>query len=276
MVSTKWAFLLASVALVSGVSCSKPTKVTVTPKQVLLNDAGSGKNLQASVFDQKDRPMEKAKVIFVSSAPDVAEVDETGKVTAKSTGETTVTATCGKASGAATVLVHLVSSLKVSGGEGGISGLAGATVPLRVSGLDEKGEAVDLTGIAFTSSKPGVATVDKGGVLTLLSTGTTVVEAALGKTKTSTPVEVHVLVPMAIKVPTPPVQTLAVGETTRLDVTVLSDLGLPMKAPMACVSSADQVATVDANGMVTGITRGTAEITVTAGSAKNTLKVVVR
>lgn len=276
MVSTKWAFLLASVALVSGVSCSKPARVTVTPKQVILNDAGSGKSLQASVFDQKDRPMEKAKIAFASSAPYVAEVDATGKVTAKASGEATVTATSGKASGTATVLVHLVSSLKVSTGAEGARGLAGATVPLEVTGLNEKGEPADLTGIAFTSSKPAVATVDKQGVLTLLTTGATVIEAALGKTKVTTPLEVHVLVPMAIKVPTPPVQTLAVGETARLDVTVLSDLGLPMKAPMTCVSSAEQVAKVDADGMVTGIGRGTAEITVTAGTARNTLKVVVR
>jgi hypothetical protein len=49
-----------------------------------------------------------------------------------------------------------------------------------------------------------------------------------------------------------------------------------MRVPIACTLSSDKVASVDANGMVTGISRGTVEVTVTAGTAKNTLKIVVR
>jgi len=61
-----------------------------------------------------------------------------------------------------------------------------------------------------------------------------------------------------------------------LDVTVLSDLSEPMRVPIACSLSSDKVASVDVNGMVTGLNRGTVEVVVTAGAAKNTLKVVVR
>ena len=272
----RWGLLLPTLGLAFGLACAKPTKVTVTPKQVVFNDSGASKTLQAAVFDQKDRPMEKAKVAFASSAPDVAEVDATGKVTVRGSGETVITATSGKAVGEAKVIVHIVNSLNLVAPDSGVSGPAGDTASLQIESRNEKGEPADLSGIVFNSSAPAVATVDNTGKLTLLTSGQTTVEATIGKTKASVPVDVHVLVPMAIKVPTPPVQNIQVGETAKLDVSVLSDAGSPMKFPFTCSSSSEAVATVDKDGNVTGVARGTAEITVMAGTAKNTIKVVVK
>lgn len=271
-----WIILLVAAVLVAGLGCAKPAKVTITPKQVVLNDAGGTKTLTAAVFDKKDRPMEKAVVAFASSAPDVADVDATGKVTVKGSGEATITATSGKASGECKVVVHIVSSLKFDPVEGTVNGPAGDQALLKISGQNERGEAADLTGLVFSSSAPEVATVDKEGRLTLLTSGKTTIEAAIGKSKAALPLEVHILVPAAIKVPVPPVQTLQVGDKARLSATVISDLGGPMKFPLACTSSAPDVATVDADGTVSALAKGTTEITIVAGTAKNTLKVVVR
>lgn len=273
---SRWGVLLAATALVAGLACSRPARVTLSPKQILLNDSGASKTLQAEVFDAKDRPMEKAKVTFVSSSPEVAEVDAGGKVTVRRSGEAIITATSGKASGTAKVVSHLISSLKLELPEGGAKGPAGAVVPLVVTGRNESGDSADLAGIAFASSDAAIATVDAEGRLALLASGQITVTATIGKSKADLPAEVHVLVPVAIKVPIPPVQTLHVGETVRLDATVLSDLGDPMKIPMTCSTSSDKVATVDSDGMVTGLARGTAEITILAGAARNTLKVIVR
>ena len=272
----RWVFLLAATALVAGLACSKPAKVTLSPKQVTINDSGATRILQATVFDAKDRPMEKAKVTFASSSPEIAEVDAGGKVTVRSSGDTVITATCGKVSGAAKVTVRIVSSLKLELPEGGARGPAGAVVPLVVLARNEKGEQADLTGIAFSSSDPAIATVDPQGRLTLLASGSVTLAATIGKAKGELLAEVHVLVPVAIKVPTPAVQNLQVGETARLDVTVLSDLGDPMRVPLTCSTSSDKVATVDSSGMVTGVGKGTAELIIMAGTARNTLKVVVR
>ena len=241
-----------------------------------MNDAGGSKILVAQVFDEKDRPMEKAVVKFASSAPDVAQVDDSGKVTAKGSGEATVTATSGPASGECKVVVHIVSSLKIEPVEGGCNGPAGTIVPLKVTARNEKGEPADLSGIVFKSSAPEVAPVDKDGNLALGGNGKTTITATIGKAKAELAVEVHILAPVAIKVPVPPVQTIQVGDKVRLDVSVISDLGTPMRFPLVCTSSAEKVAIADADGMVTGLAKGTTEITVMAGSAKNTLKVVVR
>jgi uncharacterized protein YjdB len=271
-----WGALVSAVALVAGLACSKPAKVTLAPQQVLFNDSGASKALQAAVFDAKDRPMEKAKVTFASSSPEVAEVDASGKVTVRNSGETVITATSGKAMGTANIVVHLVMGLKLELPTGGAKGPQGTQVPLVVIGTNEKGDPADLAGISFTSSNPEIASVDGEGKMTLLASGNTTLEATIGKSKAKLPAEVHVLVPVAIKVPTPAVQTIHVGETVLLDATVLSDLGEPMRAPFTCALSSDKVASVDANGMVTGLARGTVEVAITAGTAKNTLKVVVR
>ena len=56
-----------------------------------------------------------------------------------------------------------------------------------------------------------------------------------------------------------------------LDAAVLSDLGEPMKILFACSCGLIRSpCSVDANGMVTGLNRGTVEIVITAGEAKNT------
>jgi len=271
-----WGALVSAMVLITGVACSKPAKVTLIPKQVLFNDSGASKTLQVTVFDAKDRAMENPKVTFASSSPEVAEVDASGKVTVRNSGEAVITATSGKVSGTAKIVAHLVMGLKLALPAGGAKGSAGSQVPLVVSATNEKGEPADLAGISFTSSNPEIATVDGEGKMTLLASGNTNLEAVIGKSQAKLPVEVHVLVPVAIKVPTPAVQTLRVGETVMLDVTVLSDLGEPMRVPIACSLSSDKVASVDVNGMVTGLNRGTVEVVVTAGAAKNTLKVVVR
>ena len=271
-----WGALVSAMVVVTGLACSKPAKVILVPKQVLFNDSGASKTLQATVFDAKDRPMENPKVTFSSSSPEVAEVDASGKVTVRNSGEAVIIATSGKVSGTAKIVAHLVMGLKLDLPAGGAKGTAGGQVPLVVSATNEKGEPADLTGISFTSSNPEIATVDGEGKMTLLTSGNTTLEAVIGKSQAKLPVEVHVLVPVAIKVPTPAVQTIRVGETMMLDVTVLSDLGEPMRVPIACSLSSDKVASVDANGMVTGLNRGTVEIVVTAGMARNTLKVVVR
>lgn len=271
-----WGAWVSAVVLVAGLACSKPARVTLIPKQVLFNDSGASKLLQVTVFDAKDRPMEKAKVTFASSSPEVAEVDASGKVTVRNSGEAVITATSGKVSGTAKIVAHLVMGLKMDLPVGGAQAPAGSQVPLVVSATNEKGDPADLTGLSFTSSNPEIATVDGEGKMTLLASGNTTLEAVIGKSQAKLPVEVHVLVPVAIKVPIPAVQTLRVGETVLLDATVLSDLGEPMRVPIACTLSSDKVASVDANGMVTGISRGTVEVAVTAGTAKNTLKIVVR
>ncbi len=271
-----WGGWALAVVVLAAVGCSKPTKVEVRPDHVILREAGGRKNLLVTVLDQKGRPMDKAKVTFASSAPDVAEVDASGIVKAKSSGKAIISASCGKAAGAAQVDVKIVSSVKLALPDSGSVGPANTVVPLVVSGKNDQGEQADLDGIVFSSSVPQVAAVDGKGDLTLLSTGDTVITATIGKATATLPVKVEIEVPAAVKVDKS-TQEVRLGEPSPLDFTVLSDLGRPMtSAPLTCTSSNEKVLQVDAKGTATGVGRGTAVVTIAAGTAKNTIRVVVR
>jgi len=274
MMSTRWSALFVAATLLSGLACAKPTKVVVKPTRVELYTINSTKNLEVSVLDQKDREMKKVKLEFQCSAPEVATVDKTGIVTAISSGEATVTARVGSISGTASILVKAVKDLSLSLPESGASGVAGITIPLIVKASNEKDETVDIAGATFRSSAPNVATVDNKGVLTILANGNTKITATMGKATKELPVTVEIEVPAAVKVDNPN-QSVAVGEILPLEFTILSSRGRPMKTKVSFSTASPGVATVDDKGVVTGVSRGIAVITVSAGEARNEIKVTV-
>lgn len=267
--------LAATLLAAAGLGCAKPASVTVEPKKLVLRESNGTKQLVATVFNAKGNPMPKAKVVWTSSAPDVASVDAAGMLSAKGTGDAVITAAAGQVTGRMEVKVRLLSSLTLKAPDTGVQGPAGTVVPLAIHGVNEKGEDADMEGLALKSSAPAVATVDAKGGLTILATGNTEVSASLGKVSTTIPVTVRVETPAAVKVESP-AQSVKVGETQPLAFSVISDLGRPMDFPATLTSSSEKVATVDGKGNVTGVARGTSVITIQAATATNTIKVVVR
>ncbi len=268
--------VLAALSLAAvGLACAKPATVTIEPKKLVLRESGGNKLLAATVFDAKGNPMPKAKVIWTSSAPDIASVDAGGMVSAKGSGDAVITAQSGAVAGRLEVKVRILSSITLKGPDPGVQGPAGTVIPLKVGGQNEKGEDGDLEGLAFKSSAPTVASVDDKGRLTILSTGNAVVTASLGKVSANLPLNVRVETPAAVKVESP-TQTIKVGETVPLAFAVISDMGRPMTFPATLTSGSDKVATVDAQGNVTGVARGTSVITIQAATATNSIKVIVR
>jgi uncharacterized protein YjdB len=204
----------------------------------------------------------------------VAVVDKTGIVTAKSSGEAIVTARVGRISGTASILVKAIKELSVGLPESGASGVAGSTIPLIVKASNEKDEIVDIAGATFKSSAPDIATVDAKGVLTILSNGNTTITATMGKATKELPVMVEIEVPAAVKVDNPN-QSVAAGESAPLEFAILSSRGRPMKTALTISSASPGVATVDDKGVVTGVSRGMAVITISVGDARNEIKVTV-
>lgn len=262
-------------ALLWTAACSSPAKVEVKPARVEMFALDATQTLDVAVLDQKGRPIKKAKLSYKCSDPSVAQVDSSGKVTAIGSGEAIVTVSTGAVSGTATVAVRGVKSITVEMPEGGVVGCMGTNVPLTVKALNERGEALDLAGIKFTSSAPDIAAVDGKGVLTLKASGTAVIKAALGKQAAEVVANVEIETPAAVKVDTPS-QSVAAGQSAPLEFTILSNKGRPMKFAATCTSSSENVATVDAAGVATGVGRGTAIVTISAGSATNQIRLTVR
>ena len=75
---------------------------------------------------------------------------------------------------------------------------------------------------------------------------------------------------------TPENPTVAVGATTKLTATVADADGMTITdAEVTWSSSAEDMATVDDMGTVTGVAAGTADITATSGSASGKVTVTV-
>lgn len=268
-------FGVLALALAAFLGCSKPTRIEIKPAEVVLRDAGATRALNVTVYDQKDRPMEKTKLAFASSAPDVAAVDGEGKVSAVSSGEATVTVTAGKASASVPVRVQIASLLDLTLPEGGFVGPKDSLHPLSLRAFNDRGEPMDLSSLSFTSSDPAVAALDGAGNLRIAGTGRVKITVSSGKTAVEKEVDVVLESPAAVKVETGG-QVVPLGEAVPLAFTVISDQGRPMKVPVEAQAVPEGIVSVDGEGVARGLARGTATVTITAGTARNTLRVTVR
>ena len=128
------------------------------------------------------------EITFTSSAPTVATVSNTGRVTALSAGNATITATSEGRSATfnvttfvpapvATVTLNTTSALVAQG----------ATLQLTPTVRDAAGNALTGRVVTYTSSTPAVATVSATGLVTVLAGGTTTITATSeGRTGTAT------------------------------------------------------------------------------------------
>ena len=205
-------------------------------------------------------------VIWNSSNPDVATVDENGVITGIGAGTATITATAADGNGVkATCKVTVTEDIKVASvtlNKKEVTIKAGNTQAL--TAIVSPSNAT-IKSVTWKSSNPKVATVNENGVVTGVSAGTATITAtaADGSGVNAT---CKVTVTEDIKVASVTLNkkevTIKAGNTQALTATVS-----PSNATMKSVtwkSSNPKVATVDENGVVTGISAGTATITATA------------
>ena len=233
------------------------TGVSLSKTSLTLAESGS-ETLTATVTPSN--ATNKA-VSWKSSDASVASVDNNGKVSAVKAGSATITVTTSDGGKTATCSVTVTSkTVSVTG------------VKLDKSNLELKtGETAQLAatvepsdasekGVEWTSSDAKIATVDGSGKVTAVSVGNATITATTkdgGKTA-SCSVTVN---PVAVEgVSVEPAQVeVKEGKTVQLKATVS-----PAEADQEVewTTSDSQIATVDANGLVTAIKPGTAYIVV--------------
>ena len=156
-----------------------PTAIAVTPDTVALTALGQTTQLAAEVRDQIGRVMEGEPVAWSSADTAVAPVDSIGLVTAVANGTVTITATAGEASGEALVTVmQSAGSVVVSPRADTVA--LGGTLRLAAEALDSNGHAVAGAEFRWSSSDPGVATVDDSGLVRGQAEGKATITAAAG------------------------------------------------------------------------------------------------
>lgn len=150
---------------------------------------------------------------------------------------------------------------------------AGSTVTLTARPLDADGHVVDVRPILWSSSNKTVAVVSSGGVVTALTAGETRIAAsALGKSAVASLTVTPRVV--AVVVVSPSSVNMRVGVSAPLQAQTLDAEGAVLTGrTVVWTSSNVGVATVNAQGVVTGVSAGAA--TITAASEGRTDQVAV-
>ncbi len=222
---------------------------------------GEEETLKATIkpSDAKNKDVE-----WTSSDEEVATVDEFGKVVAKKAGKTTITVTTKEGNFKATCLVT-VSEDKISVVGVHITGdttvYVGKTIKLKAD--IRPAEATDKT-VTWTSSNKNIATVDNNGNVKGISEGKATITVTTKDGEKTDKVTITVKKEEVI----PTVEATGIEISGEKEVLVRKDITLSAKVipdnatnkKVTWESSDNGIATVDANGKVTGVKSGTVKI----------------
>jgi uncharacterized protein YjdB len=260
------------------------TTVTVAPETASIA-AGVSQSLVATVRDASGAVMANQAVTWSTTDQAIATVSPTGVVAGISAGAATVTATSSGKVGTSVVTVtapppppSVVASVTVTPSTASV--VAGATVSLYATAKDAQGIVMTGQTITWSTSNAAVASVNSSGVVSGVSAGSaTITASSAGKSGTST-VTVTTVPPPPPVVTTvtvsPAAASLATGATVALSAVVKDAQGTLMTGQTITWSTSNSaVATVGANGVVTGVTAGLATITATCAGKTGTSSVTV-
>ncbi len=255
---------------------SGTSAVTVTPvpvASVVVTPAtgsthvGVTLQLTATPKDSAGNPLTGRTVTWASGDTAIAKVDASGLVTGKALGgPVTITATSEGKSGtsAVTVTPVPVASVDVTPATG--STHIGVTLQLTATPKDSAGNPLTGRTVTWASGDTTIAKVDASGLVTGKTLGGPVTVTATSEGKSGTSAVTVTPVPVASVDVSPPTATIQVGATLQLTATPKDSAGNPLNGRTVTWQTGDAtVATVDANGLVTGKGKG-GPVTITATS----------
>lgn len=247
-------------ASAGGVSSSCSVDVVVPVESIGLNvtllalEIGDFALLTATVLP--DDAMDK-KVQWGSDNPDVATVDQNGRVTAVSVGKAKITASAGNISVSCSVICVDVPVTAVVLDKTFLSLEKGSSETLTATVLPKN--ATDKT-VQWSSDNLSVATVDQNGRVIAVNSGEATITAVAGDV--SETCTVSVFIPVTSVTLNPTSLMLSVGETAFLDATVLPEDA--SENTLTWYSSHSDIASVQ-GGSITAISFGWTVITAQIG-----------
>jgi len=167
-----------------------------------------------------------------------------------------------------------VESVSINGGD--VTMQAGETKTLSATVAPANATNKKVT---WSTSNPMIASVDNAGTVTARKAGTVTITATAGGKSASVTVTIEEAPPApyaSVKIDGGDFSVKA-GETHQLTAKLLAADGTEVTSDdtLTWSSSNTAVASVDANGLVTGVAKGTANITVTVGDASDAVTVTV-
>jgi hypothetical protein len=259
-----------------------PAFITLSTGALALDALGAAQQVGASVLDQDHVVIPNVSVTWSSSAPGVAAVSGSGVVSAVANGAAVVQAKVGAVVSTATVQVTqiAVAPQKVSGDQQNAEAASVLPQPLRVRIVDRLGSAMASQAVTFTVQgggtlgTPHVTSASDGAASTTWTLGATVaqnqvVTASVGNDGPASVFTANATAgpPASIGFANDGQALLMVGAQTPGTASARDAHGNPVGAvPLTYVSRNTAVATVNAAGLISGVSRGQAVIVVSSAA----------
>jgi uncharacterized protein YjdB len=281
-IATRIASLAAAIVLAGscgggGMSPDAPPvdAIRITPNAATIV-VGNATTLRADVLDAGGNAIGGRSVHWSIRDAAIATVGDDGTVTATAPGATLVSASSGGTSAVATITVTAepVVSVRISPVEQRLH--VGESGQFTATALDAAGNPLPGRAIAWSSADPSVASVSQSGQVTAVAPGAILVTATT-EGKTATAAVTVSAIPVAAVTVTPPLDTIAVGQSTQLAATARDAGGGALAGrTVEWSSSSSAIATVSSTGLVTAIAVGSAAITATVEGRAAQSAIVVR
>ena len=241
----------------------KPIETIILNKTDITLTKGTSETLQA-IINPSDTTDDKT-LKWTSRNPDVATVDNTGKVTAVGGGTATITVKSqnGKEASCEVKVTSKIESISLNKSNITLSKGTSETLKATINPSD----TTDDKTLKWTSSNPNIATVDNTGKVTAVGGGTATITV-----KSQNGKEASCEVKVTSKIESISLNksniTLSKGTSETLKATINPSDATDDKT-LTWKSEDENIAKVDGNGKVTGVGTGTTNITVTTSNGKS-------
>jgi len=271
----------ATLGTISGSSTLIVTPATLVSVQVAPTNPsialGTTRQFIATgIFSDNTSQDITASVTWSSASTAVATISNTtgsnGLATAVAAGSTVISATSGTISGSTTLTVTSATLVSIQVDPTNPSIAPGTTRQFIATGIFSDHTNQDITAsVTWSSSSTAVATISNtagsNGLATAVAAGSTVISATSGTISGSTTLTVTTATLVSIQV-APANPSIALNTTGHFTATgIYSDNSHPdITASVIWSSSSTTVATVDSNGLATGVAVGSTVISATLGT----------
>ena len=247
-------------------------EVVVAPATATMSD-GTQEYFSWIARDARGNQLGGRTATWSSSDEAIATVLSTGRVSAVRPGVAEIRATVEGVTGAAVLTVQpRVARIVVAPTAATLRIGEDAQLTIRLE--DEAGNELTGRAIGYSVSDPGVVTLPTDGRVRALDEGSsTLTIRSEGATAT---VEFTVLQPVMFVSVSPRIATISVGTEMQLTVVVQDMRGQPLEGRVVTYESSNPlVASVSEAGIVTGVAKGVATITVTSEGVSQTAQITV-
>jgi len=252
--------------------------VTVVPANDTLTSIEDTLVLAAPAFDAHGLPIGGVAPAWVSSDTSIAAFVAPGRLVARRNGQVMVRALVDNDTGTGSVMIaQRLARLQASPSMLVLSALTAESTVV-VSALDARGHPLSGVPISWASEAATIASVTPAGRIRAVDNGTTRIFAQNGSLRDTVTTIVEQRATQIVIRPDPVPAIVSLGDQVSLTASATDSLGfvvtVPNKSP-GWATLDPTIATVDRNGLVTGVGVGTGRVVAVMDAARDTAPVAV-